>query len=117
MGIGIYNGNTYPRVDSFTIAAKERKIKLTQFSRINELPNTREVVLPEVFVVNPLPCLEEDYWAKIRGCVQSHPDTRFFVLAFGGIEDYAQKFLGEQKNVEYLTIRNDGIKKLMGLLD
>ena|SRR3989344_2687621 len=98
----------------FLVEAKWKKVNL---QRLESLPSERSS-LPDHVVIDPSYSANDEYYSHLRDCVESNPDTRFWVVVGSSFrESDFIRHLGKTGNVEYLTVSNDGPERLLGLLD
>ena len=98
MDIGLYDHNL-PGLLSKFLGEVERNG--TELKRYGDLPLDGESDLPSTFIIQPIFSLDEDYWARVRGCIEAHPGTRFLIVTSWM----------ERSNIEF-SINGDGLDNL-----
>jgi hypothetical protein len=114
MEIGYYNYCNSDGLNPIIISAKREGNKLTQYQ---DWPESNQKI-PPVFLVNPKAQFEFADWEIINQCIQSHPETQFYMLMPPFDTTYihnAQVCLKGKNNVEYIGMEESG--KLLDIIE
>ena len=112
MGIGylIQGGNA---LTPFIVEARKKGVEL---ERYEDIPS-KDATLQETVVIDPAFPRVSGYYSNMKKWLRSNTDTQFLILANSSREeDDFKEHLGQLDNVEYLTIRRDGPRRLLDLL-
>lgn len=112
--VGYHDHNCPSGLSPAILWARGGGIKMVPY---DTLPSKDNQDIPETFIINPICAFNNanEYWANIRACIESHPQTKFTMFMPDSQErEDAQRVLGGLNGVTYVGGRE--IDKLASIL-